>query len=412
MHEWPPGVSGDPVTLPLCFHKHYNVLMEAQNNPFVYGRPIRDERNLADRDGEKEELIANARSGQAVMLYAPRRYGKTSLARVVADRLWTGLEVPSIYVDLWGAASFADLVEVLGRAYAAASGLEKMRRVLADWLRSAGFEVSIGGVASVRYEAGNRAGEEQRAALRNLLEIPQRMAERTAAGRVVVILDEFGDVFNVPGEPDALMRAAFQASPGVSFLFMGSKRSLMDALFADRRRPFYNFGRRMELGRLPYEELGLFVEREFLEAGKRASGSAVDRLLTLAEGHPHRAQQLAYHAFNLTERGGEADEDTVLVARKSALDETASEFRAILDGMTPAARAVYIAVCNEPVARMMSRTYLERHGIKGTGSLRSGLRSLVASGDLEEAQAGSGRAPTPTDPLFAACVRERRNGGA
>lgn len=74
--------------------------MNAQDNPFVYGRPIWNEEELADREGEKQELLANIRSGQAVMLYAPRRYGKTSLARVVSERLFAELQIPSVYVDL------------------------------------------------------------------------------------------------------------------------------------------------------------------------------------------------------------------------------------------------------------------------------------------------------------------------
>lgn len=213
-------------------------------------------------------------------------------------------------------------------------------------------------------------------------------------------------MFNVPGEPDTLMRTAFQASPNVSFIFMGSKRSLMDALFTDRHRPFYNFGRRMELGRLPYEELGDFVESKFEASGKRIRPEAVDLLLSLADGHPHRSQQLAYHCFRLASE--EADEEVVLLAKEAALDETASEFQAILDRMTPAARAVYLAVCKDPTTRMTSRPYLERHGIKGTGSLRSAIRTLTDAGDLEQTR---GKVPVATDPLLAAWVRERMNGG-
>jgi uncharacterized protein len=230
------------------------------------------------------------------------------------------------------------------------------------------------------------------------------VAARSPSEQLLMILDEFGEIFNVPGEPDALMRAAFQASPDVSFVFMGSKRTLMDALFADRRRPFYNFGRRMELGKLPYDELGNFVERKFEAAGRRITSGAVDMLLTLTEGHPHRGQQLAYHSFNLTVPQDVADEETVLVAKEVALDETASEFRAILDGMTPAARAVYLAICKEPTTELTSRLYLNRHGIRSTGSLRSAIKSLTNSGDLEQTE---GRVPAPTDPLFATWVRER-----
>ena len=61
--------------------------MDEPINPFVYGRPIQSEDDLADRERETRELIADVNSGQAVMVYAPRRYGKTSLARVVSERL-------------------------------------------------------------------------------------------------------------------------------------------------------------------------------------------------------------------------------------------------------------------------------------------------------------------------------------
>jgi uncharacterized protein len=379
--------------------------MDEHINPFLYGRPIQNEDDLADREREKRELIADVNSGQAVMVYAPRRYGKTSLARVVSERLLAEQLIPSVYVDFWGATSISDMVEMLGRAYAASSVRERTKRFLRDLLRSVGFQIEFAGTTvSVSYEAKNRIDQE-RAALTSLLDVPQQMATRSPSQqRLLMILDEFGEVFTIPGEPDALMRTAFQASPNVSFIFMGSKRSLMDALFTDRHRAFYNFGRRMELGRLPYEELGDFVESKFGASGKHMTPEAVDLLLSLADGHPHRSQQLAYHTFRLASE--EADEEAVLLAKEAALDETASEFQIMLDRMTPTARAVYLAVCKDPTTEMTSRPYLERHGIKSTGSLRSAIRTLTDAGDLEQTK---GKVPVPTDLLLATWVRERMN---
>lgn len=223
------------------------------------------------------------------------------------------------------------------------------------------------------------------------------------------MLDEFGEIYDLPEEPDALMRSAFQDSPDVSFAFLGSKRSLMDALFSDRKRPFYNFGRRTTLGRLAYDELGGFVEERFEGAGGRITSGAVDLLLDLTGGHPHRAQQISYHAFGIAARGadgdrdGVAEEDTVLTAKERALEETAGEFRAILDGMSPSHRALYVALCKEPTQELHSRAYHKRHGIRGSGSVRSALRALVDGGEVDD----STKAPSPTDPLFAAWVRER-----
>ncbi len=382
--------------------------MNEQNNPFLYGRPVERADELIDREGERADLLDSVRSGQPVMVYGPRRYGKTSLARVVEREAADGWGILTVHADLWGVSSIADVVGVLGRAYARVSGVFRVRRFLADLLGSVGFSVNLGQTLSVSYQ-GNATAEEERAALRALLEVPQRLASRAAGGRVLIVLDEFGEVLNVPGEPDALMRSAFQASPDVSFLFMGSKRSLMDGLFSDRKRPFYNFGRRMELGRLPYEALGEFVEGRFEAAGGRVTPEAVDVLLDLSRGHPYRAQQLAFHVFRLARTSGEvADEETALAAKDEALDEAEPEFRAILDEMSASRRAAFVALCKEPTDEPHSRPYMRRHGIKGSGALESALGGLVASGYLEKKIAGA--RPEPTDPLLALWIRERMDG--
>lgn len=363
---------------------------------------------LIDRENEGAELLDSVRAGQAVMVYGPRRYGKTSLARAVEREAAGEWGILAVHADLWGVSSMADIVGVLGRAYARVSGVFRVRRFLADLLGSVGFSVNLGQTLSVSYQ-GSATAEEERAALRALLEVPQRLTSRAAGNRVLVVLDEFGEVLNVPGEPDALMRSAFQASPEVSFLFMGSKRSLMDGLFTDRRRPFYNFGRRMELGRLPYEPLGEYVEGRFEAAGRRITPEAVDVLLDLSQGHPHRAQQMAFHAFRLARTSGEAaDEETALAAKDEALDEAEPEFRAILDEMSPPRRAAFVALCKDPTDEPHSRTYMRRHGIKGSGALKSALDGLEASGYLERGNPGA--KPRPTDPLLAIWIRERMNG--
>jgi hypothetical protein len=115
---------------------------------------------------------------------------------------------------------------------------------------------------------------------------------------------------------------------------------------------------------------------------------------------------LAHRAFELAL--GEADEESMLSAKEAALEETADEFRVLLDRMSPAARAVYFAVCKDPTTEMSSRVYLQRHGIKSTGSLRSAIRTLTDAGDLEQT---GGKRPVPTETLLAAWVRERMNRG-
>jgi hypothetical protein len=132
-------------------------------------------------------------------------------------------------------------------------------------------------------------------------------------------------------------------------------------------------------------------------------------LLDLSQGHPHRAQQLAFHAFRLAKASGEAaDEETALAAKDEALDEAEPEFRAILDEMSSPRRAAFVALCKEPTDEPHSRPYMRRHGIKGSGALKSALDRLAASGYLERKRT-DGR-PVSTDPLLALWIRERMNG--
>ena len=55
-------------------------------NPFVYGKVVRG-KYFADREAEIAELINDIASGQNVIVFSPRRYGKTSLILEVLDRV-------------------------------------------------------------------------------------------------------------------------------------------------------------------------------------------------------------------------------------------------------------------------------------------------------------------------------------
>ena len=86
-------------------------------NPFVYSRPISPE-EIVDRDDETQLLLKHAVGGHYVRLYAPRKYGKTSLLRrALADGEKQEGLVP-VLVDLYGAVSLADVAVRFERAYA------------------------------------------------------------------------------------------------------------------------------------------------------------------------------------------------------------------------------------------------------------------------------------------------------
>src|SRR5919108_2669776 len=85
-------------------------------NPFVYSHPV-DPEDVIDRDAEAEELLRNVVGGHFVRLFAPRKYGKTSLLkRALRDGEAREGLIP-VLVDLYRVSSIADVTVRFERAY-------------------------------------------------------------------------------------------------------------------------------------------------------------------------------------------------------------------------------------------------------------------------------------------------------
>src|SRR6476620_1117033 len=57
---------------------HNVAVHKSPTNPFTFGDLALDEA-FTDREDELQELVSDMRNGQNVLVYAPRRYGKSSL---------------------------------------------------------------------------------------------------------------------------------------------------------------------------------------------------------------------------------------------------------------------------------------------------------------------------------------------
>ena len=99
------------------------------SNPFKYG-PIALDESFTDRDAEVAELSADALNGQDVVIFAPRRYGKTSLVHRVAQRLATRRALVA-EVNLWFTPTKEKLAGRLAREVADILGLAGKAREIA-----------------------------------------------------------------------------------------------------------------------------------------------------------------------------------------------------------------------------------------------------------------------------------------
>jgi hypothetical protein len=359
-------------------------------NPFVYSRPISPE-EIVDRDDETEQLLKNAVGGHYVRLYAPRKYGKTSLLRraLAVGEKREGL-VP-VLVDLYGVVSLADVAVRFERAYAKELR-GAIRGRIEEFLQRTGLGLSLGAFGiSARLQLEPRT--DPLPALHALLDLPLRL-EEVGGYRAFIALDEFQDIGKVPAL-DGILRSHIQFQGEVaSYVFAGSEPGLMKQLFERKEAPLYGSAVPLKLGRLRDEDIADYVADRFRQ-GRRNVGEALNPLLASAKGHPQRAMLLAHRLWEEVERGGTATLGEWERAHRAALDELQPEFEAQWRGLDTSEQKTMRAVIAGDGSPYRA-TVLERLALTKTMAQKA-LQRLAARAELE---AEDGK-QTVVDPLFA-----------
>ena len=361
-------------------------------NPFVYSRPVSPE-DVLDRDAETRELLRNAVGGHYVRLYAPRKFGKTSLLkRVLHDGERQEGLVP-ILVDLYRVNSIADVTIRFERAYA--KHLRgALRAKVEELLQRTGLGLSLGAYGiSAKIQLNPRA--EPLAALHALLDLPTKL-EQSGGYRAYIALDEFQDVGRIE-DLDGLLRSHIQHHGEVaSYVFAGSEPGLMKQLFESKDRPLYGSAVPIRLGRLEDPDIAGYVAERFAES-ERSVGEALAPLLASAKGHPQRAIMLAHHLWEQVPSGDTAPLDHWERAHARALAELRPEFDATWRGYqsSVAQKTLRSVVAGDGSAyrsSILSRLELEK------SAAAAAVQRLLDAADIEEAD---GRKYRIVDPLYA-----------
>ncbi|MGH2886909.1 MAG: AAA family ATPase, partial [Solirubrobacteraceae bacterium] len=206
-------------------------------NPFTFGDLSLDEA-FTDREDEVRELASDMRNGQNVLVYAPRRYGKSSLILRAAQEALRRKALVG-YCDLMKTPTkerfaaalaktiYADIASPIGQAFERAAELFRSLRVRPT------MEVDPSdGSLRFSFQPGRRKSDIDETIERLLELLGELAAERKRP--VVMIFDEFQEVVSLDPKFPNLMRAVFQTQPEVGHVYLGSKRHILERIFNDK----------------------------------------------------------------------------------------------------------------------------------------------------------------------------------
>lgn len=368
---------------------------DIETSPFVFDGPAPPD-DVVGRDVEIAALTDRAMHGRFVLLYAPRRYGKTSLIHRIRRDAHDSNDLAVVLVDFLGVQTIDDLSHRLGQALQSVLSGPFANAVHKLASRSPEISAQLGyGPASVQMKRGE---QEAPHLLEELLRLPYQVAHDLDS-RALVVMDEFQAVADVP-KAEAIIRATIQHQRDrLSYLFAGSEQSILNTIFADRAAPLYGQAEQFRLGRLPDEALAEFIEEKFTATG-RDVGTALPHLLAASRGHPQRAAFLAHSVWQSTGPSGTADVDTWNEAYVDVMARSHHEFVAVESGLESGQRktARLLAWGEPPYGASAKRLGLP----KGTAA-----KALVALERRSLAWRPYGEDLELVDPLFAAWIRDR-----
>jgi hypothetical protein len=349
-------------------------------NPFNFGDLALDQA-FTDREAELAELTSDIRNGQNVVIFAPRRYGKSSLVWRAAQQL-EGEGVLTAQLDLMRTASkeqfAAKLAEAINEQIATPvlTVREKALQIFRG-LRVAPtmtLDPMTGGV-SFSFTAGY-SDEDIDATIERLLELPGQLAAERGR-RVALVFDEFQQILEIDKRLPALMRAVFQEQPEVAHVYLGSKRSMMARLFNDENEPFWRSAKQIELEVISAESFAPFIRDRFGSTGRSIDDITISELLEITGGHPYATQELCYALWELTIPGARADTDDLRNGLTQVLRSENAHFTQIWDKATNVQRQILQALATDTSGGFFSTEYARRHGLPPRASLQRGVAKLV-----------------------------------
>lgn len=328
-------------------------------NPFTLGI-VRNE-DFCNRQKELADLINYAESGQNIVLYSPRRYGKSSLVGQVLKEL-ESRKFLTVYVDLFPVSSEHDFIsrfaasvfKGIGRGVDPRTFRERVINLFSRLIPS--FEVTQEGLnISVKFDSSTKI----ELLLDDLMEGIYNYVKKKQI-KACIALDEFQEIIELAESKkiEGILRSHIQFHKNISYFYVGSRRRTIKDIFTNKSRPFYKSAFLYLLKEIPKKDFVSYIQRKFEKSGKKCPTQISDIIYEIVRGYPYYVQKLAFLTWDVTEKL--CTPDLVHKAYSLLVKIDTPDFEGIWSGLSLTQKAVLKAIAQEPTGSPFAREYLER----------------------------------------------------
>ncbi len=363
--------------------------------PFQFGS-LAEKENFIDRVEDRALLKQLLMSSIHVMLISPRRWGKSSLVKAVAEELMAEhKDVRVCFIDAFSISTET----VFYRTFAsrvmscAASrfkkGIEEMRKFLTGAVPQLVIRDKV--TEFVTFDVRFQPQEKDKL---EILELPEKIAAAKGL-RIIVCIDEFQQLANIPqySDMEGKMRSVWQQQHHVSYCLYGSKRHMMTDIFNDSAKPFYRFGQVIWLKKIEERYWVDFIVDAFARTGKSITIELAKRICDVTKCHSWYVQQLSFFIWNATDN--EVTDETFDRALQRMIDTNAPMFQNDIEVLTASQKAMLQAV-NDGIYQFSAESSKRLYTLGNANTIVRNKRILQDKDIIEQ----QGKEFVFVDPIF------------
>ncbi|MEI6885944.1 MAG: hypothetical protein WCO02_15735 [Bacteroidota bacterium] len=366
------------------------------NNPFSYGKTV-DTPFFYGRTKELEEIKLSMRNASNLIMYSPRRYGKSSLVlKALKDLEAEGH--PTVYLDFFKISSKEKFIELYAR---------ELMRPLSNWEK--GLRWIQGLVRGIQPVMGlDQSGSPElklsidplqtARAFEDVIGIPTTTNPKKCW---VIVFDEFQEIEKLNGESfEKELRASFQHHRNASYVFLGSQRHLLLNMFSRKDRAFYNFGKLYRLAKPSETDSAAFLTKRFLNGGYEVPALLIKRIVEQTHNIPYYIQYLGAELWETSRLSGKNPEAVYQDALDRLLLNQADFFHGIRSQLTAFQSRILSAVAMQGYGSYETE-FLQKHRLFPTSSIQKAYKRMVDLDILEKVE----NRFLLTDPFFELWVK-------
>jgi hypothetical protein len=380
-------------------------MMRNLNNPFQYGGIV-EGGAFCNRKQELADLRAAMESGEKLFVYSERRLGKTSLVQTALRGLPRG-SYAAAYVDLWptdGEKSFAAATaEAITASMGGTAG--QLLEMATQFFSLFAPSVTSDSEGKPKISFGFSVSGPPRREIEEVLAAPAKIAAR-GKRKVVIVFDEFQQVLEYGSDMvERRLRSVIQKHRDVSYMFLGSRKHLLQKMFLDRSRPLYRAAGHYPLGPIDTAHWIPFIGKRFREGERPIAEDEIRRICESTEGHPFYTQHLCHALWELCAPGEPVTEPLIKSAIKVLLDRESYAYTVLWESLASNQRRLLKGLASEPAgAKLFAGPFIARHGLGSASNAQRAVESLL-SRDLIDRDNGS---CLITDRFFRIWIAQRQ----